>query len=82
VALRVLVDVARDPTSHNLWPLELGMIVAAGCGGRVRRRARRRRAAQDAEDALTPRGPGDAHHAHDRELPRDPPARTADPAAQ
>jgi hypothetical protein len=30
VALRVLVDVVRDPTSHNLWPLELGMMVGAG----------------------------------------------------
>jgi hypothetical protein len=24
--LRVVVDVARDPTSHNLWPLELAYV--------------------------------------------------------
>jgi hypothetical protein len=41
VMLRVIVDVSNDPTSHNLWPLEiviagvLGMLaglVAAGLG--------------------------------------------------
>ena len=27
VVLRIVIDLARDPTSHNLWPLE---IVLAG----------------------------------------------------
>jgi hypothetical protein len=26
----ILVSTAIDPTSHNLWPLELGMILALG----------------------------------------------------
>ena len=26
----ILVSIAIDPTSHNLWPLELGMILALG----------------------------------------------------
>lgn len=38
VGLRVIVDVARDPTSHNLWPFELGYMaggvwLAALAGG-------------------------------------------------
>ncbi|MDO1527955.1 hypothetical protein QMK61_03835 [Fulvimonas sp. R45] len=27
--LRVLVDAARDPTSHNLWPFEIAIAVGA-----------------------------------------------------
>jgi hypothetical protein len=30
VALRVAFDVARDPTSHNLWPFELVIAVLVG----------------------------------------------------
>ncbi len=30
VLLRVAVDVARDSTSHNLWPLELAIAAAVG----------------------------------------------------
>jgi hypothetical protein len=30
VMTRVVVDVARDPTSHNLWPLELVIAVIVG----------------------------------------------------
>lgn len=30
VMLRVIVDVARDPSTHNLWPFEL--VLAAGPG--------------------------------------------------
>lgn len=30
VMLRVIADVARDPTTHNLWPFEL--VLAAGPG--------------------------------------------------
>lgn len=45
-ALRVIVDVARDPTSHNLWPLELGYVaiasaLAALVGGAIGAVARR-----------------------------------------
>jgi hypothetical protein len=29
VVLRIVVDVARDPTSHNLWPFEVLMWGAA-----------------------------------------------------
>ena len=29
---RVLVDIARDPTSHNLWPIEVVMMAALGFG--------------------------------------------------
>jgi len=32
VVLRIVVDVARDPTSHNLWPFELLMWGAASVG--------------------------------------------------
>jgi hypothetical protein len=27
---RVVVDVIRDPTSHNLWPLEVAIVLIAG----------------------------------------------------
>ena len=30
VASRIAADVAVDPTSHNLWPFELAVLVAAG----------------------------------------------------
>jgi hypothetical protein len=30
VLLRVMIETHRDPTSHNLWPLE--MVIAAGVG--------------------------------------------------
>jgi hypothetical protein len=26
VVLRIVVDTARDPTSHNLWPFEILMV--------------------------------------------------------
>ncbi len=26
VVLRILVDTARDPTAHNLWPFEILMV--------------------------------------------------------
>ena len=26
VVLRILIDTARDPTSHNLWPFEILMV--------------------------------------------------------
>jgi hypothetical protein len=29
---RIIVDTSRDPTSHNLWPLEIIMSGAAGVG--------------------------------------------------
>jgi hypothetical protein len=29
---RIVVDVARDPTSHNLWPFEILMFGAASVG--------------------------------------------------
>ena len=32
VMLRVIVEVARDPTSHNLWPLEIIIAAAIGLG--------------------------------------------------
>lgn len=32
VAIRVLVDAASDPTTHNLWPLELLIAGALGFG--------------------------------------------------
>ena len=30
VVLRIAIDVARDPTSHNLWPFEV-LMTGAGC---------------------------------------------------
>lgn len=30
VMVRVAVDVARDPTSHNLWPIEIVVAVVVG----------------------------------------------------
>ena len=30
VMVRVAVDVARDPTSHNLWPIEIVIAVVVG----------------------------------------------------
>ncbi len=30
--LLILVQTSIDPTSHNLWPLELGMIAIFGAG--------------------------------------------------
>lgn len=35
VALRVAVETAADPTSHNLWPLELVLALVLGLGGAV-----------------------------------------------
>ncbi|ODU92852.1 MAG: hypothetical protein BGP23_13345 [Lysobacterales bacterium 66-474] len=32
VVLRIVVDTARDPTSHNLWPFEIVMWGVLGCG--------------------------------------------------
>jgi hypothetical protein len=32
VLARVIVETSRDPTSHSLWPLELGIAVALGLG--------------------------------------------------
>jgi hypothetical protein len=35
VALRIIVDTARDPTSHNLWPFEIiiyGAVAVATIG--------------------------------------------------
>lgn len=32
VMVRVLVDVVRDATSHNLWPIELVIALAVGLG--------------------------------------------------
>jgi len=32
VALRIVVDVRRDPTSHNLWPFEVTMWSGLGLG--------------------------------------------------
>ncbi|WP_243301746.1 hypothetical protein [Geothrix oryzisoli] len=32
VMVRVLVDGAKDPTSHNLWPIELIMMGVLGAG--------------------------------------------------
>jgi hypothetical protein len=26
VVLRIVIDTARDPTSHNLWPFEILMV--------------------------------------------------------
>ena len=42
VMVRVVVDTMRDPTSHNLWPFELGIALALGvacaaCGTMVGR---------------------------------------------
>ena len=31
VVLRILVDAARDPTSHNLWPFEIVMWGGFSC---------------------------------------------------
>ena len=47
---RIAVDTARDPTSHNLWPIELVLMVGFACltaligtrlGGGVRKLVRR-----------------------------------------
>lgn len=32
VVLRIAIDTARDPTSHNLWPFEVVMWGVLGCG--------------------------------------------------
>lgn len=32
VAVRVCLEVARDPTSHNLWPFEMALASAVGLG--------------------------------------------------
>lgn len=32
VMARVIVDTIRDPTSHNLWPLEVAMMAVLGFG--------------------------------------------------
>ncbi|WP_162315023.1 hypothetical protein [Pseudoxanthomonas yeongjuensis] len=32
VLVRVVVETSRDPASHNLWPLELGIAAALGLG--------------------------------------------------
>ena len=32
---RVVVDTARDPTSHNLWPFEMVIAFALGLAGAV-----------------------------------------------
>ena len=32
VVLRILVDTARDPTSHNLWPFEIIIFGAVAVG--------------------------------------------------
>lgn len=33
VVLRIFIDTARDPTSHNLWPFEIVMWGGLSCGG-------------------------------------------------
>ena len=47
VVLRILIDTARDPTSHNLWPLEIlmfgtGSIAIMGVLAVIRRFSRSR----------------------------------------
>lgn len=31
VMARVIVETSRDPTSHNLWPLEIAITLVVGC---------------------------------------------------
>jgi ABC-type branched-subunit amino acid transport system permease subunit len=35
VLARVIVDVVRDPTSHNLWPFEIVIAVLVGAAAAV-----------------------------------------------